>query len=147
MARGDRLQVRRRLFGLPLHYMHHGIDMGDGTVVHARPDDTHRLFAGGRIVQTTLDEFAQGAVVEAIAEPLAVFPADEVARRALAHVGREGYCPVVDNCEHFATWCATGERRSRQVDAVISGVGRIAAAVAMMTIARTAAAAVTNRSR
>ncbi|NDC63704.1 MAG: hypothetical protein EBZ59_06920 [Planctomycetia bacterium] len=39
MARGDRLRVERLLPGARLPYAHHGIDVGDGTVVHARPDD------------------------------------------------------------------------------------------------------------
>jgi hypothetical protein len=132
------LQVRRRLVGLPVCYMHHGIDIGDGTVVHARPDDAGRLFGGGRIVRSPLAEFAAGEAVEKVVDPPA-FPPAEVARRALAHVGRPGYCPVVDNCEHFATWCATGERRSRQVDAVIAGVSRAVAVVAMVVTARAAA--------
>jgi hypothetical protein len=49
-----------------------------------------------------------------------VHPPEEIARRALARVGREGYCPVVDNCEHLATWCATGRHRSRQVEAALA---------------------------
>jgi tRNA A37 methylthiotransferase MiaB len=58
-----------------------------------------------------------------------------VARRAAAHVGREGYCPVVANCEHFATWCATGERRSRQVEAVVRRVASVAATVVAGVVA------------
>lgn len=139
MASGDRLRVRRRLFGLPLCYMHHGVDIGDGTVVHARPDDHTRLFGGGRVVRTSREEFADGERVEVLHDPPAAFPPEEIVTRALRHVGREGYCPVIDNCEHFATWCATGERRSRQVDAVITGIGRVAAAVATILVARAAA--------
>jgi hypothetical protein len=36
---------------------------------------------------------------------------------------------VVANCEHFASWCATGERRSRQVEAVVRRVVTVAATV------------------
>lgn len=139
MAQGDRLRVKRRLPGLPVCYGHHGIDLGDGTVVHARPDDTARLFAGGRVVRTSLAEFAAGAAVEIVSDPPARFPPQEIVDRAVRHIGREGYCPVIDNCEHFATWCATGERRSRQVDAVIAGIGRVAAAVAAVAVTRSAA--------
>lgn len=127
MARGDRLEVRRRFLGGPLAYRHHGIDLGDGTVVHARPHDFRRPFGGGIVVRTSLSEFADGEVVRPIIDEPAAFPPDEVARRALAHVGREGYCPVVANCEHFATWCATGRSRSRQVEAVVRGVAAVAA--------------------
>jgi len=127
MARGDRLEVRRRLLGSLLGYRHHGIDIGDGTVVHARPHDFQQPFGGGMVVQTNLLEFADGEGVRLVTEPPAAFPPDEVAARALAQVGRDGYCPVAANCEHFTTWCATGQSRSRQVEAVVRGATAAAA--------------------
>jgi hypothetical protein len=129
VARGERLEVRRWLAGTALPYWHHGIDMGDGTVVHARPHDFRNPFGGGSVVRTSLAEFAEGREVRLTLEPPALFPAEEVARRAAALVGRDGYCPVVANCEHFASWCATGERRSRQVEAVVRRVVTAAATV------------------
>ena len=129
MAAGDRIEVRRRLIGTAVTYWHHGIDMGDGTVVHARPLDFRKPFGGGSVVRTSLEEFADGQPVRATLEPPAVFPPEEIARRAAAQVGREGYCPVVANCEHFATWCATGSHRSRQVEAVVRRVATVAATV------------------
>ncbi len=129
MAVGERVQVRRWLAGTALAYWHHGIDMGDGTVVHARPHDFRNPFGGGSVVRTSLDEFADGQVLWPTVEPVALFPPEEVARRAAAHVGRDGYCPVVANCEHFASWCATDERRSRQVEAVMRRVVTVAATV------------------
>lgn len=137
MAQGDRLRVKRRLAG-PVCYRHHGIDVGDGTVIHARPDDPARLFGGGRVVRTSCEEFANGESIEVVNDLPAMFPPEEIVARAMRHVNREGYCPVIDNCEHFATWCATGERRSRQVDAVMAGVGRIASAAATILVARSA---------
>ncbi len=133
MARGDRLEVERRVIGSTVTYAHMGIDVGDGTVVHARPDDDRRPFGGGRVIRTGLDEFAAGTGVRIRRDPPAAFSPDEIVARALEHVGRDGYCPVVDNCEHFATWCATGRRASRQVDLVVDRIsaaaGRVAAAV------------------
>lgn len=142
MAQGDRLEVERSLFGSVFTYLHHGIDVGDGTVVHARPDDFRRPFGGGRVVRTTWAEFAAGMPVGVVTDPPAAFAAHEVAARALAHVGRPGYCPVVDNCEHFATWCATGLRVSRQVQAVAERVGLVAGAVLAAVTARSPARAV-----
>ena len=136
MARGDRLRVERRLVGTAVTYAHHGIDLGDGTVVHARPYDFRDPFGGGRVERTSLAEFAAGRRVQVDADPPARFPPDEVAARALGQVGREGYCPVVDNCEHFATWCATGSRTSRQVDVVLSRIVGSAARVALAMSAR-----------
>ena len=134
MARGDRLRVERTFVGGLVAYQHLGIDLGDGTVVHARPDDFRKPFEGGRVVRTSLEEFADGRSVEVVTEPPAAHAPEEVARRAEAHVGRDGYCPVVANCEHFATWCATGRHRSRQVEAAIA-----VAAVAVLWVGGTVA--------
>lgn len=139
MARGDRLAVERTILGSMVTYLHHGIDVGDGTVVHARPDDFRNPFAGGRVVRTTRDEFAAGRPVRAVADPPARFAADEIADRAVAAVGREGYSPVVDNCEHFATWCATGTRASRQVDLLMTRAAALVTRAATAVSARTAA--------
>jgi hypothetical protein len=136
MARGDRLRVERRLAGTTVAYMHHGIDVGDGTVVHARPDDFRKPLAGGRVERTSLADFAGGGVVLVTTEPPAAYPPDRIVSRALDQVGREGYCPVVDNCEHFATWCATGERASRQVDIVLARISGAAARIATVVSAR-----------
>ncbi len=142
MARGDRLEVEHGIVGSTLTYLHHGIDVGDGSVVHARPDDFRNPFGGGRVVRTSLAEFAEGRTVRVRYEPPAAFPPEEVADRALAHVDRAGYHLVVDNCEHFATWCATGRRESRQVDIVLgrvaASVSRVATVVAARQAARTA---------
>ena len=136
MALGDRLAVERRLAGSAVTYTHHGIDLGDGTVVHARPDDLNRIFGGGRVARTSLAEFAAGAAVRVVADPPARFPPAEVARRALGLVDRDGYCPVVETCEHFATWCATGARDSRQVDLLLDRLGGAAVRVAALAAAR-----------
>jgi len=139
MARGDRIEVEHRIVGSTVTYLHHGIDLGDGTVVHARPDDFRNPFGGGRVVRTSLAEFAEGRPLRVRHEPAAAFPSDVVADRALARVGREGYDLVVDNCEHFATWCATGRRASRQVEIVLA---RMAAAMSRTAAAVSARAAI-----
>jgi len=144
MARGDRLQVEHRIAGSTVTYLHHGIDVGDGTIVHARPRDFRNPFGGGRVVRTSRADFAECRIVRVVTEPPAAYPPDEVAARALAHVGRDGYHPVVDNCEHFATWCATGRRASRQVEIVM---GRVAAGMSRAAAALSARAAVGSLER
>lgn len=140
MARGDRLAVERLVAGSTVTYSHHGIDLGDGTVVHARPDDFRDPFGGGRVERTSLEEFTAGGEARVVTDPPPAFSAAVIAARALDHVGRAGYCPVIDNCEHFATWCATGRRASRQVDLVVGRccavAGRLAAAVTARAAAR-----------
>ena len=54
MARGDHIKVRR-CRGL---YSHHGIDMGDGTVIHFSGEPCHRRDA--RVCRVRLEEFLAG---------------------------------------------------------------------------------------
>ena len=138
MARGDRLAVEQRIAGSTVAYLHHGIDLGDGTVAHARPDDFRNPFGGGRVVRTSREEFAAGRPVRVTVDPPSVFPPAAIVARALQHVGRPGYSPFVDNCEHFATWCATGRRVSRQAEIVCGRLG--AAAVRAIAVLSTRAA-------
>jgi len=144
MARGDRLEVEHRIAGTTVTYLHHGVDVGDGTVVHARPHHFRNPFGGGCVVRTSHADFAEGRSVRVRNDPPAAFPPGDIVARALAHVGRDGYDLVIDNCEHFATWCATGRRSSRQVDIV---VGRIAAGVSRAAAAMSARAAVGTAER
>lgn len=133
MARGDRLAAARRVVGRQVVYLHHGIDLGDGMVAHARPYQFSRLFRGGSVVRTSRTEFAGGSEIVPQTEPAAAFPPEEIAQRAELLVGSRGYCPVFANCEHFTTWCATGRTESRQIEILadrLRGVGtRLAAAV------------------
>lgn len=144
MARGDRLEVEHRIAGTTVTYLHHGIDLGDGTVIHARPHDFRNPFGGGHVVRTSLAAFAEGRSVRVRNEPAATFEPDQIVDRALSHVGRDGYDLVIDNCEHFATWCATGRRSSRQVEIVM---GRIAAGVSRAAAAISARAAAGSAER
>lgn len=139
MARGDGLEVERRLAGSAVVYTHHGIDLGDGTVVHARPKDFTNPFGGGSVVQTSWAEFADGRPVRVVPFRAARYTPEEIAARAAAEVGRPGYCPVGQNCEHFATWCATGEPTSRQIEIVARRVRAAAARTTAAVAARMAA--------
>ena len=39
-----------------------------------------------------------------------------VVQRARSKLGEEKYCPLTNNCEHFAMWCKTGKSSSDQVE-------------------------------
>lgn len=80
----------------------------------------------------------------------------ETALRALSCVGERGhldngYNLVFNNCEHFASWCASGEERSRQVESAVQSAA-VAAAVAIvigagLSIAKTPLKDVGNKNR
>lgn len=107
MARGDHVYVER-MGGL---YSHHAIDCGDGTVIHYWTDD---IPFRSSVSRTTLEEFAEGEPVR-----LRVYaecdPPEVAVGRAENSLGARGFDPLLSNCEHFAVWCKTGRRESRQV--------------------------------
>lgn len=124
LARGDHIKVRR--FGLL--YAHHGIDLGDGRVVHFGEPGKDMPQAVVRV--TSLEAFLKGGQAVVVAYPPGqALPPEESVRLALAEVGRRGYNLAFNNCEHFATYCKTGRKDSRQVWRAALGLAAAAAVV------------------
>jgi hypothetical protein len=104
MARGDHIYVRRS------RYSHHGVDCGDGTVIHyVGPRGSIR-----RVARTPLEGFAGGSAVKVRPYDRRL-SADEAIQKAESRLGSVGYHLVRNNCEHFAAWCCTGRAVSSQV--------------------------------
>jgi hypothetical protein len=138
MARADHIRVRFCWKGF-VPYWHHGIDMGDGTVIHfssglpfnrssvantpsapdARPPSDSERLATMKIRRTSMQEFHWGNKIEVVshASPL---DDESVLQRANESVGQEAYILSHNNCEHFATWCKVGTARSWQVEGMES---------------------------
>ncbi|MBD2460188.1 lecithin retinol acyltransferase family protein [Oscillatoria sp. FACHB-1407] len=111
MARGDQIYVMRPFLGLNGVYEHHGIDCGDGTVIHySKAEDI------ATVRRTSYSAFSMGNPVY-IKRYATHAIADVVIQRAESRVGEQQYNLVSNNCEHFATWCKTGINRSEQVEA------------------------------
>lgn len=109
MARGDQIYVMRELVGVPGVYEHHGIDCGDGTVIHYRKTDNDAV-----ISRTHFDTFARGNPVYTKAQGVTYVP-DVVLERAESRLGERRYDLFYNNCEHFANWCKTGRSESPQL--------------------------------
>lgn len=126
MARGDHLYVDR-LGGL---YNHHGIDCGDGTVIHYWPDG---ILLSSSVKRTDLREFAEGGFVK-VRSYAECDPPETVIGRAVSSLGARGFDPLTFNCEHFAVWCKTGRVESYQVRSAASYLRDhpLAAGVALM---------------
>ena len=118
MSRGDHLIVGRGL------YTHHGIDLGDGTVVHY--SGLADGLRAGPVERVTVQDFCGGEVPRIRSHPKAKWSADVVAQRAEERVGESSYHLVWCNCESFCQWAHTGEEWSLQVLAV-AAVGALAA--------------------
>ena len=140
MARGDHIYALR--FGGI--YAHHGIDAGDGTVIHYTSD---HWVTPRQVRRTSMDLFARGDEIhvrdyEQFFETLKSgdildrttrglnrlmdnlrglkageldFSEDAVMRRAESRLGEFAFDLVFNNCEHFATWCKTGISNSDQI--------------------------------
>ena len=112
MARGDHIYVDR-LGGI---YSHHGIDCGDGTVIHYWPDE---FPLASSVKRTTLGEFAEGGAVR-VRDYAECDPPEMVLSRAVSSLGERDFDPLMSNCEHFAVWCKTGRKESSQVSSAAS---------------------------
>lgn len=106
MARGDQVYAIREVMGIP--YEHHGIDLGDGTIIH------YRKVGEAEISRTSAASFARGGPVYVVPQPTAFIP-EVVVKRAKSRLGEKDYSLFFNNCEHFANWCKTGRNESRQL--------------------------------
>jgi len=116
MARGDHLYVNRGL------YEHHGVDIGEGWVVHFAGTDGTK--GGAAVLRSRIEDFAGAGVVE-VRDYGHRLDADQPVVRAESMLGRSGYDLFSNNCEHFATWCVAGEHSSAQVEGAASGAGLV----------------------
>jgi hypothetical protein len=109
MARGDQIYVIKEFLNIQGVYEHHGIDCGDGTVIHWRKGtDT--------IERTTLATFTSRSQSQVYVRSYSVcYIPDVVVQRAMSRLGERHYNLLFNNCEHFATWCKTGRSESQQV--------------------------------
>ncbi len=111
MNRGDHIKVFRG------PHSHHGIYIGNGRVIHYTGAIWQKI-TGERdfsVRQDSLETFrGSGKVV--VVKHKKRSPADIVVKRARARLGEKRYNLATNNCEHFATKCATGEARSKQVE-------------------------------
>ncbi|MEZ6136423.1 MAG: lecithin retinol acyltransferase family protein [Pirellulaceae bacterium] len=131
VARGDHIYIEGVLHGIP--YQHHGIDVGDGTVIHLAPAEGARIAihdASDRfsVRRDSVETFSGGKSLH-VKRHLTPRSADDTVAAAESHLGRTGYCLLDGNCEHFATLCATGSSRSHQVEmaeATLSAVASMA---------------------
>lgn len=119
MAKGDHIWVSRPLGYAPVAYTHHGIDCGDGTVIHFTGEPGKNTKSDASIARSIMSEFALDSIVH-MREYSQQDDPQVVIDRAESKLGSKEYNLVTNNCEHFATWCCTGRTASEQVRIVSS---------------------------
>jgi len=134
VARGDHLFV-----DCP-GYSHHGIDCGNGRVIHFESQlwrkalgILHRDFQP-RVREVGWSEFTQG-------RPVVIRQYDNsddesrVVERARSRIGQTNYDLWHNNCEHFAVWCKTGIAQSSQVHAATRATRPLGTCLAALALA------------
>lgn len=106
MARGDQVYVYRDVIGVP--YEHHGIDCGDGSIIH------YSKRGKAEVSRTARADFARGQTIYTKSQPTS-FIADIVVARAESRIGERQYDLFFNNCEHFANWCKIGRNECYQL--------------------------------
>lgn len=121
---GDHVSVSRGA------YSHHGIFIGEGTIIHYSGEVLNKT--GASVRSSALDTFASGRTVTVV-QYGACDAAPVVVRRARSRLGECDYELIGNNCEHFARWCKTGTSQSEQVrNSVASAAGASGVALAAM---------------
>lgn len=114
MGQGDHIYVNGGA------YTHHGIDCGDGTVIHHPGGLNQKLHAV--ISHTSMASFSSDKQI--FMKKYDMRDSRElVIRRAESQLNKVGYDLFNNNCEHFATWCMTGVKDSKQVNNARAVVG------------------------
>jgi|GEM_PF-3115293 len=114
MGKGDHIYVKRG------GYSHHGIDLNDGTIVHFSGVSLQKV--NSTINRTSYLEFLQDEQSFHVVaySPKEVYAPDIVIERALNYIGKNAYDLFSNNCEHFASECKSGKKKSTQVRESIS---------------------------
>lgn len=125
--RGDHIYVRRLL------YSHHGIYTGDGHVIHYSGEEKEKK--DPLVRETHLEDFLKGGKLKR-RDHKRRLPPSETLSRASKHLSDHGYSLAFNNCEHFATYCATGRKKSNQVRTAVGGLIGVTFALAGTIIQR-----------
>ena len=118
---GDHIYVKRLL------YSHHGIYAGDGSVIHYTGEEKEKK--DPVVSETDIEDFLKGGKLKRRNYKKRL-PPSETLSLAKKHLSDRSYSLTLNNCEHFATYCATGNKKSKQVRKAAAGFLGITLAIA-----------------
>jgi hypothetical protein len=95
-------------------YIHHGLYVGHGRVVHY--SGLSGFWQCGPVEEVSLSRFAAGRSVQIVDHDRSPYSPQEIVRRARSRIGENSYRLLTNNCEHFCNWCLCGVNRSAQVE-------------------------------
>ncbi len=136
MAKGDHLFI---CLGT---YCHHGIDLGNGFVIHYGNGLSNK--SNARVEIVAMDKFSRGNPVQIDSTPSHYAP-EHIIARAQSRLGEQFYDLYENNCEHFVNSCRHGCATSRQIG-LIENVSRRAIACGLkLAVANGAGRKLINR--
>lgn len=96
-------------------FVHYGIEVEDGMVIHFVINTIHRP-SDCIVEKVPLSTFLKDGELAYEENVHYAFPREEIVRRAEQYLESdfEGYRLHNNNCEHFARYCATGEKVAMQ---------------------------------
>ena len=116
-TKGDLIRVRRKA-----GYYHFGVAVSDDRVIHftAVGGDLSKDTREIKIIETPLEDFLRGDILEVEVPYNSKFSRDSVIRRARKYLNsmyfrKKPYNFIDNNCEHFARYCYDGSSSSDQV--------------------------------
>ena len=122
-AAGQIAGLRQRILSPGTHlvtsrlgYLHHGIYVGRGMVVHYA--GLCQLLHSGPVEEVTLSRFSMGRPVRIVEHSESKYSPQEIVRRARSRLGENDYQVLRNNCEHFCNWCISGRSHSTQVESL-----------------------------
>ena len=99
-------------------YVHHGIYVGRGMVVHYA--GLSRFLRAGPVEEVTMSRFSKGRPVRTVQYSESKHSPQEIVRRARSRLGENDYEVLRNNCEHFCNWCISGRSHSTQVESPLA---------------------------
>jgi hypothetical protein len=111
-------------------YVHHGIHVGNGRVIHYA--GYNRALRRGPVEEVSLEAFTRGRPLEVRTHAASRYSPAERVERARSRLGENRYRFWTNNCEHFCSWCVSGTSRSAQVDAWRDRMGSALSAFGML---------------
>jgi hypothetical protein len=124
MRIGDHLVSSR--FG----YSHHGLYIGNQQVIHYA--GLANGLSGGAIEITSVSAFANGNNVRVKHHSSRRYNAEQSVNRAHSRLGEDWYNVLLNNCEHFVSWCINGVHSSAQVNNAINAAAAAYAATKLL---------------
>jgi len=127
LAESEEPPVGAHLVTPRLGFDHHGIYVGQGSVIHY--GTLARGLRRRPVEEVSLAQFAHGHPVWRRRSECVSFDREEVIRRARSRLGEDHYRLFTNNCEHFCEWCLHDRPRSYQVEQLLPRPERMLRAI------------------